>query len=243
MRETYTYDTNGNESTNIGEIWQFNNWTNLYRYTYFYDSIGNRLTKLFEWYNNAWILSERDTYIYTANGNILSNLNEQWNSQNNIWLKIWKDTSIYDSNENALNTKAYRWNNSSWIVDSLTSSFVISVYYNNMQSQYSDNGYKIEAYYDYFNTIENVSILQASISNYPNPFNNATTITYSLSAKSNVKLSVYDITGKEVSTLVNQTQQQGTYNVNFNAANLPSGMYYYKLTTNDKMESGKMVIN
>jgi hypothetical protein len=65
--------------------------------------------------------------------------------------------------------------------------------------------------------------------NYPNPFNPATVISYQLSVISKVNLKVYDIIGKEVATLVNEVQQAGVYTVNFNAGNLSSGIYFYKL--------------
>ena len=67
--------------------------------------------------------------------------------------------------------------------------------------------------------------------NYPNPFNPTTTITYSISEQTFVKVIVYDILGKEVSLLVNEEQSKGNYYVVFDATNLPSGTYYYQITT------------
>lgn len=67
--------------------------------------------------------------------------------------------------------------------------------------------------------------------NYPNPFNPATTIQYTLGAASDVKLTVFDVLGREVATLVEGTQPTGAYNVTFEAANLPSGLYLYRLET------------
>lgn len=67
--------------------------------------------------------------------------------------------------------------------------------------------------------------------NYPNPFNPSTTIQYSISSISNVKLSIFDITGREVVELVNQRQNAGSYSVKFNADYLSSGMYFYRLET------------
>ena len=64
--------------------------------------------------------------------------------------------------------------------------------------------------------------------NYPNPFNPATTISYAIPQRTNVNIKVYNITGKEITTLVNEVKDPGTYNVNFNAENLSSGIYFYK---------------
>jgi hypothetical protein len=65
--------------------------------------------------------------------------------------------------------------------------------------------------------------------NYPNPFNPSTVISYQLSAFSNVKLTVYDLLGNEVTVLVNKEQEAGVYNFEWNGSGLSSGVYYYRL--------------
>ncbi len=65
--------------------------------------------------------------------------------------------------------------------------------------------------------------------NYPNPFNPTTNITFDLPEVSFVSLKVYDVMGKEIETLVNENRQKGRHLVIFNAVNLASGIYYYKL--------------
>ena len=70
--------------------------------------------------------------------------------------------------------------------------------------------------------------------NYPNPFNPETAISYQLSTDSYVTLKVYDILGNLVSTLVNEYQTKGTYNVNFNASGLASGIYWPLLNPSQK---------
>lgn len=67
--------------------------------------------------------------------------------------------------------------------------------------------------------------------NYPNPFNSCTEISYELSEKSNIVLTVFDITGREVGILVRGTQSAGRHLVQFNASDLPSGVYFYTLST------------
>jgi hypothetical protein len=66
--------------------------------------------------------------------------------------------------------------------------------------------------------------------NYPNPFNPSTVISYRLPVTSNVTLKIYDILGNEIATLVNEKKPTGKYEVEFNAMNLPSGVYFYQLT-------------
>ncbi|RPI18965.1 MAG: T9SS C-terminal target domain-containing protein [Ignavibacteriae bacterium] len=75
--------------------------------------------------------------------------------------------------------------------------------------------------------------------NFPNPFNPATKISYSIPKPGFVKLVVYDITGREVNTPVDQLQMIGTYNVEFNGSGLASGIYFYQLTISNE-QSAKM---
>lgn len=82
----------------------------------------------------------------------------------------------------------------------------------------------------------------ALIQNYPNPFNPVTRIKYQLPEKGLVKLTVYDIRGVEVSTIVNGVQNAGTYDIEFNGSRLSSGVYYYKLETNGFVETKKMML-
>ncbi len=78
--------------------------------------------------------------------------------------------------------------------------------------------------------------------NYPNPFNPVTTISYTLKENTSVKLTVYDRLGREVKTLVDENQNAGTHTVDFNGGNLPSGIYFYRIKTNEKTEVQKMIL-
>jgi hypothetical protein len=83
--------------------------------------------------------------------------------------------------------------------------------------------------------------------NYPNPFNPTTTISYNLVKVQNldkvmVSLRVYDMLGREVATLVNGQKPAGTYTLQWNAANLPSGVYFYRLQTGTFTETKKLVL-
>lgn len=78
--------------------------------------------------------------------------------------------------------------------------------------------------------------------NYPNPFNPTTNIKYQITKTSIVKITVYDILGKEIVTLVNEKENSGIYEIQWNAVNFPSGVYFYKLTSNDFTETKKMVL-
>jgi hypothetical protein len=82
--------------------------------------------------------------------------------------------------------------------------------------------------------------------NYPNPFNPSTKIKFDIPANSGpsslVKLVVYDISGKVISTLVNQVLSPARYEVNFDASNLATGVYFYKLTTGSFSDTKKLML-
>ncbi|KAA3610699.1 MAG: T9SS C-terminal target domain-containing protein [Calditrichaeota bacterium] len=78
--------------------------------------------------------------------------------------------------------------------------------------------------------------------NYPNPFNPKTVIRYYLTRASNVELTVYDLSGKEIKTIVNTKQASGDYKIVFNAENFSSGVYFYTLKTDNQTLSRKMIL-
>jgi hypothetical protein len=78
--------------------------------------------------------------------------------------------------------------------------------------------------------------------NYPNPFNPTTTINYSIVKEGNVKLIVYNTLGSKVVTLLNEYKQAGNYSVNFNADDLPSGIYFYRLEAGQFSQVKKMIL-
>ena len=78
--------------------------------------------------------------------------------------------------------------------------------------------------------------------NYPNPFNPTTTIQFSLNTASPVKLTVFDILGQEVATLVNEYKSVASHKVQWRANTMPSGVYYYRLEADGFSKTHKMVL-
>lgn len=91
------------------------------------------------------------------------------------------------------------------------------------------------------NNLEPVSTYKL-YNNYPNPFNPSTKIKYSIPLKSNVNLQIYDAAGKEVASLVNGEQAVGDHEINFDAENLTSGVYFYKLHAGSFIQTKKMLL-
>ncbi len=78
--------------------------------------------------------------------------------------------------------------------------------------------------------------------NYPNPFNPSTMIRYDIPVQGNVNISVFDVLGREVTRLVNGIQQAGEHWVTWNAEGVPSGVYFYRVTTNNFTETKKLLL-
>ena len=78
--------------------------------------------------------------------------------------------------------------------------------------------------------------------NYPNPFNPSTTINFSIPVEAFVTLDVYNAIGQKVASLVNEDKSAGTYNVDFSASNLTSGIYFYKISAGNFTETKKMIL-
>jgi hypothetical protein len=78
--------------------------------------------------------------------------------------------------------------------------------------------------------------------NYPNPFNPTTVINYSLPVAGAVKLTVYDLTGRKVSDLVNRYQEAGSYAIGFDGHAMPSGIYFYRVTVGSLTFTNRMVL-
>lgn len=112
---------------------------------------------------------------------------------------------------------------------------LISVYSDINSIQYGD-AWKIGT--DQEKVVSEYSLLQ----NYPNPFNPVTNISFSIPKNGLVTLKVYDILGSEVAELVNEVREAGNYSVTFNALDLPSGIYFYTLTTGNFNATKKLIL-
>ena len=99
--------------------------------------------------------------------------------------------------------------------------------------------------YDYSNTIElnvRIPVTLDLKQNYPNPFNPSTTISFTIPTSGDVYLKIFNSLGEEVAKLVNGYAEAGEYTLNFDAGDLPSGMYVYQLKTNESSLTKKMLL-
>jgi len=78
--------------------------------------------------------------------------------------------------------------------------------------------------------------------NYPNPFNPSTKISFAIPTQELVTIKIYDVLGRQVETLANETKSPGYYEVNFNADKLPSGTYIYEIRAGSFVQTKKMIL-
>ncbi|HEY9164595.1 MAG TPA: T9SS type A sorting domain-containing protein [Candidatus Kryptonia bacterium] len=241
--DTSTYDANGHLLTHLYGVWQNGQWTDQESDTYTYDAKGNKSTVLLESWEGHWVDSLNYSYTYGSNENELTWLIQQW--QNGQWANYERDTLAYDANGNLTLYLHERWSGSSW-TPSVGSGLFDHPYVDVNGNFFDYEGYEVTFTYALITAVQpGKSNLPGSFSleqNYPNPFNPTTTIKYQLAMNSNVTLKVYDVLGREVETLVNERQSAGSHNLTFNASNLPSGVYLYRLQAGTFTQVKKMIL-
>lgn len=105
-----------------------------------------------------------------------------------------------------------------------------------------NNRIQLLAFVDKINNSANLPSEYALYQNYPNPFNPVTTIKYDIVKAQDVKITVYDILGREVAILVNEQQRPDSYEVKWDASKVSSGIYFYQLKTKDYVSTKKMIL-
>jgi hypothetical protein len=228
MQNTYTCDANGNKLTELEEVWLYGQWTKYLQYTYTYDAQGNMLSEMMEyWSEGQWKNYFRYTYTYDTQGNMLSELMGYW--INGQWINLSRVLQQYDTLGNLISESSAMWTGSSWIPHDANYTIDAGNY------QYSLYGCNIKILYTILNTTDislrmNSRATVCSLSqNYPNPFNPSTNITFNLHSKAFVSLKLFDVLGREVAALMNEELSAGVYTRQWNAANMPSGVYFYRL--------------
>ncbi len=175
--------------------------------------------------NEVPVAVELYSFIAKYTGNSISLSWETATEINNYGFKIekknentnWTDIDFIRGYGNSNSTKKY-----SFIDKDI---FGTSKWYYRLKQIDNSGSYKYSNVVDVKVSPNSYSLSQ----NYPNPFNPSTNIKYTLSVKSFVKLTIYDILGNQVKILINENQQPGYYDIKFNGQDLPSGVYIYRI--------------
>ncbi len=175
---------------------------------------------------------------------------------NNLGFEIQKSPSPTPSlKEGAL--EQFNWQPIGFVNGNGTSTDIKNYTFSDLKPLEGKNYYRLkqldfDGSFEYSKIIEvdfNLPIKFSLEQNYPNPFNPITTIKYSIPAvisngegNLNVTLKVYDVLGNEIATLVNEVKPSGSYEVSFDASQISSGVYYYRINTGNIVETKKMVL-
>jgi ligand-binding sensor domain-containing protein len=176
--------------------------------------------------------------IHISNGDILTAVIAD--AKGNVWVGtkgyglkrlnggVWKDFTTANSHllSNTITALSIDKNGNLWIA---TDAGVC---------EYQEGGIIATAGYRFSGTPEGFALQQ----NFPNPFNPTTVIEYSVPHRSRIRLTVFDLLGRHCATLVNEIQDEGTYQRSFHAPQLPSGVYYYSLSADRYASVRKMLL-
>ncbi len=215
-RNIYSYDSENKLIEELDQGWNNNMWNDVFQGYYYYDTNNNLIEFLVQ--SSVGINFLRYLYSYDVNNNRIESIRQMWNGSE--WDNGGRVLYTYNINNDITEEIVQEWNGSVWInVDKYTYSYIVT-------------------------EIENVeeSVLSYGISNnFPNPFNPSTRIKYFIPTQSFVTIKVFDALGNEIATLVNEEKQTGNYNVEFDASELTSGIYFYRLRAGDYIETRKMM--
>jgi len=139
-------------------------------------------------------------------------------------------------------TNAYRWIVPASVTPGTLYRIRIESIADSSLSDTSDTGFTIMNPSDVDNTNNDLLSDYNLYQNYPNPFNSTTTFKFSLTSQQFVTLKIFDVLGRELQTLVNELKTAGRYELPWNAANLTSGVYYYRLQAGDFVQTRKMIL-
>ncbi|HEY6627249.1 MAG TPA: T9SS type A sorting domain-containing protein, partial [Ignavibacteriaceae bacterium] len=153
----------------------------------------------------------------------------------------WSNWS-YLATKNGNEYEFIDWNISGLYAEANTAEYRIRA--KDVDNHFSDYSSSVSINFSRFNKFNSGSVLSeyGLKQNYPNPFNPTTTINYSLKTAGEVTLKVYDMLGTEVANLVYERLEAGNYSVEFNASDLPSGMYVYRITAGNFVDTKKLIL-
>ena len=207
--------------------------------------------------NNGWAVGSNGTILHTTNGGIPVELTSFTATANNKEVILnWSTATEINSQgfeierASSSTTAVQEWKKIGFVSGFGTTTEPKSYSYLDRPLSIGKYYYRLRQVdfngaYEYSEVVEvewcafNSYLLEQ---NYPNPFNPITTIKFSVPKTSKVKLTLFNLLGEEVATLVNEEKNAGNYTVEFNATNLPSGVYFYQLKAGELISTKKMIL-
>ncbi len=249
-RSTSTLNASGRLIADVLQVWQNEQWTNMFRLTITYgeqEIPEELLTEV--WMNGRWVNESRTTFADDANAFFYQTIDQVW--ENNEWVNDRRSTVMYDEATSTAQVLDETWDGASWvnfrrITDTIDreNNQIISVVEVWDGSQWVNESRTLGTFVDPTITAIEEGVPQEFklYPAYPNPFNPSTTLSYSLASAEHVTLRIFDVLGRAVATLVDESQAPGQYQVRFDATGLPSGVYLYQLHAGAHLETRKTVL-
>ena len=222
-KSEYTYGSNGLIETRIYYGWDGNDWYITGRTTFTYDTNDNLTEEIGDSYSDGvYIPYSRQIRNYDTNNNLTLWGFQNWNATYSRWDDQYRSTYTYNEYNQHTGYLYETWGGSFW-------------------TPYSKTEYEYSTATETEETAELASNYKL-FSNYPNPFNPSTNISFSLPVNSEVLLTVHNALGEKVAVLANGEKPAGEYKYTFDGSGLASGMYFYKLETDGFVEVKKMIL-
>jgi hypothetical protein len=267
MRETFEYNANGVLNSYIAEYWQQDEWVNGVQWlmTLNGDQIQTILSQ--EW-DQGWVNDERVNLTWDGD-NVTENLREEWVDDNwvndrlrdysyengnivEIFEQIWNGSGWENSQlieltwENSVTTyQLYKvWDGSNWVDDiQYTTTFENGKPIEDLALEWTGtewvNDHKIEYLYNTGSLPIEIPKTVIQLSNYPNPFNPETTISFSIKENETGTLTIFNVLGERI---LREEFDAGFHKYTWNADGLASGVYFYKLTSSTTNMTRKMIM-
>ena len=239
----YVNDNEIYNSTNGGYNWEIQNSnTNNYLYDIFFLDV-----------NSGWAVGANGTILHTPNGGLPVELvSFAIELQDNEIILNWITATETNNQGFAIERKhlSFDWEKIGYIEGKGTTTETHHYTFTDNDIKPGKYQYKLKQI-DFDGSFEYSKIVEVEVGsptefslaqNYPNPFNPKTIISYQIPELSFITLKIYDVLGNEIETLVNEEKPAGEYEVKFNGANLPSGIYFYRIIAGSYVETKKMVL-
>jgi YD repeat-containing protein len=222
-REVEISDDSGKLLDKYMETWSGSDWEKGQRTTYMYDESGNVIEETWQLGGEDWENHIRYVLSYDDEGNLLEHVDQRWLG---AWRNSSRDRMVLDASGRRMEKISEIWRGAGW-----------DPYWRVLYSYETSTGIEEEA----LDLSERPDFFRLD-QNYPNPFNPATTITYDLPQSAEVRLTVHDALGRTIATLDAGRQAADRHGVTWDATNLPSGIYFYRLEAGDFAQTKPMIL-
>lgn len=255
--DVYTYNAQEQLELDASFWWPDTAWKESVELWYGYNTDGyvnDLLTKFWESEELGLQNKFHVTYEYIPGTDIKTKVeNQEWLLQTSEWTNTWREVYTFDGDHILQNHASEVWTGNDWgpgSQDDYTYDTdgnldeILSLYWDGTEWL---NSFKASFTWSPLTSVDPGSYAAVPASykldqNYPNPFNPATVIRYTVPKDGNVKLTVYNVIGQKITGLINREVKAGTYEVNFDASQLPSGIYMYKLEAGTFTSVRKMML-